>query len=41
MLFIPQNGCLDLVWTADPGNSSAVGNGEEACKTGVNMGGAV
>ena len=32
---------LDLVWTTDPGNSSAVGNGEEAFETGENMGGAV
>ena len=32
---------LDLVWTTDPGNSSAVGNGEEALETGENMGGAV
>ena len=32
---------LDLVWTTDPGNSSVVGNGEEAFKTGENMGGAV
>ena len=32
---------LDLVWTTDPGNSSAVGKGEEAFKTGENMGGAV
>ena len=32
---------LDLVWTTDPGNSSAVGNGEEAFEAGENMGGAV
>ena len=34
---------LDLVWTTDPGHSSAVGNGEdqEAFETGENMGGAV
>ena len=32
---------LDLVWTTDLGNSSAVGNGEEAFETGENMGGAV
>ena len=32
---------LDLVWTTDHGNSSAVGNGEEAFETGENMGGAV
>ena len=32
---------LDLVWTTDPGNSSAIGNGEEAFETGENMGGAV
>ena len=32
---------LDLVWTTDPGNTSAVGNGEEAFETGENMGGAV
>ena len=32
---------LDLVWTTDPGNRSAVRNGEEAFKTGENMGGAV
>ena len=32
---------LDLVWTTDPGNWSAVGNGEEAFETGENMGGAV
>ena len=32
---------LDLVWTTDPSNSSAVGNGEEAFETGENMGGAV
>ena len=31
---------LDLVWTTDPSNSSAVGNGE-AFETGENMGGAV
>ena len=31
----------DLVWTADPGNSSAVENGEEAFEMGENMGGAV
>ena len=24
---------LDLIWTTDPGNSSAVGNGEEAFET--------
>ena len=32
---------LDLVWTTGPGNSSAVGNGEEAFEMGENMGGAV
>ena len=32
---------LDLVWTTDPGNSSAVGNGEEAFETAENMGGAI
>ena len=32
---------LDLVWTTDSGNSSTVGNGEEALETGENMGGAV
>ena len=32
---------LDLVWTTDHGNSSAVGNGEEAFETGENMGDAV
>ena len=32
---------LDLVETTDPGNSSAVGNGEEAFETGENMGDAV
>ena len=29
---------LDLVWTTDPGNSSAVGNGEEAFETGEKYG---
>ena len=29
---------LDFVWTTDHGNSSAVGNGEEAFETGENMG---
>ena len=29
---------LDLVWTTDPVNPSAVRNGEEAFKTGENMG---
>ena len=28
----------DLVWTTDPVNSSAVGNGEEAFETGENIG---
>ena len=32
---------LDLVWAPDPGNPSTVRNGEEAVKTGENMGGAV
>ena len=43
MLCISQNGgsCLDLVWTTDPGNLSAVGNGEEVFETDENMGGPV
>ena len=32
---------FDLVWTTDPGNSSAVRNGEEAFETGENVGNAV
>ena len=32
---------FELVWTTDPGNRSAVRNGEEASKTGEYMGGAV
>ena len=32
---------LDLVWTTDPSNSSAIGNGEEALETSENMGGAL
>ena len=32
---------LDLVWTTDPGKSSAIGNGEKAFKTGENKGGDV
>ena len=32
---------LDLVWTTDPDNSSAIKNGEEAFKMGENMGGTV
>ena len=32
---------LDLVWTTDLADSSAVGNGEEAFVMGENMGGAV
>ena len=32
---------LDLVWTTDPGNSSAVRNGKEAFETDENMGGAI
>ena len=32
---------LILFGQQDPGNSSAVGNGEEAFETGENMGGAV
>ena len=32
---------LDLVWTTDLGNWSAIGNGEEAFEMGENMDGAV
>ena len=32
---------FDFVWVADPSNPSAVRNGEEAVKTGENMGGTV
>ena len=32
---------LDFVWATDPSNPSVVRYGEEAVKTGENMGGAV